>query len=100
MLPAPGPRRLDHGIERGITRPPAELLPNALRTGYQPRGVAWPPRRRPHRDRVAGDAPHRLDHFPVAEPRAVAHVVGPRLHSLEVVERQEVRLGNVRHVDV
>ena len=106
VRPAPRPRRSDHLVETGSSWSPAEDVCRAVRRGDQDRrvaGSAWPDLMR---DRPPDDGLGRRDDLEVAEPAAVAEVAreeaiaDPRVAGRRRLDRPEVGVGEVGHVDV
>ncbi len=100
MRGVPPPRRLDYRLELGEPRLPAELLPELLRGSDEPRRVARTAPCLLDRELPARDPLRRGDHLAHREAVPRAEVVDLGLAFLEGAYRQDVRLGQVGHVDV
>ena len=83
-----------------MARRPAEHLARPPGARHEPRRVAGPPAGRCRGNRAAGDAPGRLHHLPVREAGPVAEIERARFDAVDAVEREQVRVGDVRDVDV
>ncbi len=97
----PSPGAAEDAIEIGHPSMPAEGFARPADIGDQHRRIARSARHLPARDAPAGDALGSGDHFAHAVPGAGAEIerqAGPTTE--QMVERREMRLGEVLDVDV
>jgi hypothetical protein len=87
-------------VEVGTLGLPAELLPRPVARSDQDGRVARAPWRHHVGDGMSGDLTAGLDHLADREPRAVAEVVDTVFADPSVVEREQVGVREVGHVDV
>src|SRR5256885_6459137 len=101
MFLFPGPGRLDNAVNTCKSRFPAEHLSRFCRISDQPGRVACAPRFHSGVDRFTADLSRGLDHLEDREPSAIPEIDLVRLTSrLEILERQNMSIGEVRHVNV
>ena len=90
-----------NGPQVGVLRRPAQPLPQLFRGGYQIRRIAFAARAHGVRHSPAGYFLHRADRFhdAVAGSRADVELVRSAAGD-QVLQRQDMRLRQIVHVDV
>ena len=99
-MPFPGTRH--YRFEGRIARSPAEVGRKASGVGHEHGRVAGPGRLLDYRERMARDAAYRCHDLAdrCAGPGADVVGGGGRAPRCERLQRQDVRLGQVNHVDI
>src|SRR5260370_24116469 len=100
VLAVPLPRRFDDGPQLGIARLPAQLTVDLFRRRHQKRRVAGPAWPFLDRNFFTRDLLDRTNYFADAVTSADAQVVVHALPRLQLLQSQQVRLGQVVDMDV
>src|SRR5262249_23987922 len=98
-LGVPGPGGADDGLDVGVAGRPAEVAPEAIGGGHEDGRVAGSPGLHRGGDGMPRDAAGGIDDLEDAEAGPGADVVGEGTAGLDVLQGQDVGVGEVVDVD-